>query len=105
MIGRVCGVGMYERPYIQCHGGYQPINYTEDVYACKSFEMWNQFAKEACANYCAESEFLPNPIIPVMPETAVSAPIKNPTPVTTQTTPATLSPIKCGVNASSVYNE
>lgn len=121
-IGRECGDGMYRRSYIKCYDDYEPI--MGDDSSCKSAEVWNQNAKDACINRCSNNtQSLQPPITPVTPETAAPAsekplmPAIPETPIpalaSTPITPEVFSPAiaatspnaKCGVNTFKVYNE
>ncbi|GEM_PF-1503733 len=105
-----CDGSTYRNVYAQCFDGFA---ITEgDGVSCKSYEILTKFADDACANRCPStnrSESL-KILEPAIPEKAVpgQAPIQNPTPTTsisTPTTAATSPNIKCGVNSFAVSNE
>ncbi len=104
-----CGAGLYKNVFAQCHDGFE-VTLGEGT-LCKSYEVWTKSADDACANHCSNSDAsqsLQKPLMPVIPETAVTAPAQEPKPTTVvspPTTAATSLSIKCGVNSSAVSNE
>jgi len=50
-VNNECGNGMYRNVYAQCYDGFE-ITLGERT-SCKSVELWNQYAKEACTNHCS----------------------------------------------------
>lgn len=47
-----CGAGAYKNISAQCYDGFA-VNLGETT-SCKSVDLWNQYAKEACASHCSK---------------------------------------------------
>jgi len=110
-VGDECGTGVYKNAYIRCYDGYEPA--IGDASSCKPSELWNQYAKELCANHCSISYTTPaTPATPATPTTPGVSPATPATPAipakpitAPQTRAESVSPKKCGVDAFKVYNE
>lgn len=73
-VSNECGLNVYKSVHVQCYDGYE-TNLGAVESSCKSSELWQQYAKEACANRCS--------IGGRMSITPISVPI--PTPITPPT--------------------
>ncbi|MFA6278724.1 MAG: hypothetical protein WCS97_02780 [Candidatus Paceibacterota bacterium] len=51
-VSNECGLGVYKNVYAQCYDGYE-TNLGASESSCKPADLWNQYAKEACANHCS----------------------------------------------------
>lgn len=51
-VSNECGLGVYKNVYVQCYDGYE-TNLGASESSCKPADLWNQYAKEACANHCS----------------------------------------------------
>ncbi len=73
-----CGAGVYKNMYVQCYDGYEEKQGGES--SCKSSEVWQSYAKEACQKRCFSNTGdnkpvnTAKPIIPIkpVPTTSVS---------------------------------
>ena len=54
-----CGAGVYKNVYAQCRDGFEVT--LGEATSCKPAELWNQYAKGACANHCSKGNTLPQP--------------------------------------------
>ncbi|MDO8553054.1 MAG: DUF6483 family protein, partial [bacterium] len=82
-----CGLGVYKNVHVQCSDGSE-ITLGEAT-SCKPVDLWNQYAKEACANHCSSggwggwSDFTSTPVActEYLPPKPSPQPIEVPTPV------------------------
>jgi len=68
VVNNDCGVGAFKNAYVQCYDGYETT--LGDATSCKSSEIWQQYAKEACTNRCLigkESNSIPKPLPQPLP--------------------------------------
>lgn len=121
-----CGTNVYQKTYVQCYDGYEPVLGVES--SCKSFDLWNQYAQEACTNHCSNGTaptVIPAPVSQTVPTSEPTPALTTPeavvesggggagewsAPAVPSTVPSvtnvtTLSSAQCGVTSFKVYNE
>ena len=87
-VNNECGFGAFKNAYIQCYDGYEEKLGGES--SCKSFEAWQNYGKELCANRCsAITELTPKSA----PEKSLPVPTPTPTPQPLPTPKAKLIPL------------
>ncbi|KKQ35371.1 MAG: hypothetical protein US50_C0016G0001, partial [Candidatus Nomurabacteria bacterium GW2011_GWB1_37_5] len=79
-VSNECGLGVYKNVYVQCYDGYE-TNLGASESSCKSADLWNQYAKEACANRCS-NERIPGTVFTGGEPSGISTEV----PITTVTT-------------------
>lgn len=52
VVSNECGAGVYKNIYAQCYDGFEVT--LGETTSCKPADLWNQYAKEACASHCSK---------------------------------------------------